>query len=523
MTEETGWSLRRRLTRAIVGVLLLLMVLVGTLAYFIDDAKQKGDELVDQWDPAFQVSQNTLTAMVNQETGVRGYAASQDEAALAPYNLGRLLGDAGIATLRKYLLDHPDLLAEQEELAAAIDTWQTTVAEPVIAQVEAGDPGAAEAASSAEARASFDRIRSTSRQLTSHIERVRSQVADERERAFTYVWLVVAVGTVVLLATGAVLARGLRRQVLRPMSGLVEQARRVAAGNLDLEIEQDGPLEIKDLAADVELMREALASQIARLDRARTRIQQRSAELARSNADLEQFAYVASHDLSEPLRKVTNFCQLLERQYADQLDDRARQYMAFMVDGARRMQALINDLLDFSRVGRSAESFVPVDLNLSLARALTNLDQPIAESGAQVQHGDLPTVPGDPTLLTALLQNLVANSVKYRSPDRPPQIRVSAEQQGDLWTLAVDDNGIGIDPQYADRIFTIFQRLHLRAEYGGTGIGLALCRKIVEFHKGRIWLAEKAEPGARFQFTLPTTQAPLETADDDEPALRAAS
>ena len=166
---------------------------------------------------------------------------------------------------------------------------------------------------------------------------------------------------------------------------------------------------------------------------------------------------------------------------------------------------------------------MPVDLNLSLARALTNLDQPIAESGAQVQHGDLPTVPGDPTLLTALLQNLVANSVKYRSPDRPPQLRVSAEQQGDLWTLAVDDNGIGIDPQYADRIFTIFQRLHLRGEYGGTGIGLALCRKIVEFHKGRIWLAEKAEPGARFLFTLPTTQAPLETVDDDEPALRAAS
>jgi len=307
------------------------------------------------------------------------------------------------------------------------------------------------------------------------------------------------------------------------MSGLVDQTRRVAAGDLDLEIAQDGPLEIKDLAADVELMRETLASQIARLDRARTRIHQRSAELARSNADLEQFAYVASHDLSEPLRKVTNFCQLLERQYADQLDDRARQYMAFMVDGARRMQALINDLLDFSRVGRSTETFVPVDLNLSLARALTNLDEPIAESGAQVQHGDLPTVPGDPTLLTALLQNLLANSVKYRSPDRPPQIRVSAEQQGDLWRVGVDDNGIGIDPQYANRIFTIFQRLHLRGEYGGTGIGLALCRKIVEFHKGRIWLAEKPEPGARFQCTLPTTQAPLETVDDDEPALRAAS
>src|SRR4051794_20709095 len=190
--------------------------------------------------------------------------------------------------------------------------------------------------------------------------------------------MVVALGTAVLLATGAALARGLRRQVLRPMSGLVDQTRRVAAGDLDLEIAQDGPLELHELASDVDLMRETLASQIARLDRARSRVQQRSAELARSNADLEQFAYIASHDLSEPLRKVTNFCQLLERQYADQLDDRPRQYIAFMVDGAKRMQALISDLLYFSRVGRSTDKFVPVDLNLSLRRALTNLEVPIA-------------------------------------------------------------------------------------------------------------------------------------------------
>ena len=150
------------------------------------------------------------------------------------------------------------------------------------------------------------------------------------------------------------LARGLRRQVLEPMSELMGQTRQVAAGNLDLEIAQDGPLEIQNLASDVDLMRETLATQIVRIERARVRIQQRSAELARSNADLEQFAYVASHDLSEPLRKVTNFSQLLERQYADQLDDKARQYIHFMVDGAKRMQALINDLLDFSQVGRTA-------------------------------------------------------------------------------------------------------------------------------------------------------------------------
>jgi light-regulated signal transduction histidine kinase (bacteriophytochrome) len=351
---------------------------------------------------------------------------------------------------------------------------------------------------------------------------MRTEVSEDRERAFTYVWFAIALGSGILLVTGLLLGRGLRRQVLDPMSGLVAQTRQVAAGHLDLAIAQDGPLEIQNLASDVDLMRETMATQIVRIERARSRIQHRSAELARSNADLEQFAYIASHDLSEPLRKVTNFSQLLERQYADQLDDKARQYIAFMVDGAKRMQALINDLLDFSRVGLSHEHFVQVDLELALARALTNLEEPIALAHAVIEHDPLPTVPGEPTLLVALLQNLVANAVRYRSPDRPCKIRISAERQEDEWLLSVDDNGIGVDQQYADRIFTIFQRLHLRDQYSGTGIGLALCRRIVDFHSGRIWLAEKHEPGARFQLTLPQTLADSETVDDDEPALRVA-
>jgi signal transduction histidine kinase len=523
VTEQTGWSLRTRVTRAIVGVLLLLMVLIASVIYFINDAKQAGDELVNQWDPAFQISQNTLTAAVNQETGVRGYALGRDEAFLEPYNLAGLLGGSAQSTLRKYLLGYPDLTSKLRDLDSAIDDWRTTVAEPIIAQVQAGDPTAAAAAATPEARAAFDRIREASNRLTNGIEAMRTKVAADRERAFTYVWWVIAFGATVLLATGLVLGWGLRRQVLAPMTSLVSQTRRVAAGNLDFEIAQDGPLEIKNLASDVDLMRETLAAQIDRIDRARVRIQQRSAELARSNADLEQFAYVASHDLSEPLRKVTNFCQLLERQYGDQLDDKARQYIAFMIDGAKRMQALINDLLDFSRVGRSTAHFVPVNLDRALDRVLANLEVPIAEADAVIERETLPTVQGDPTLLTAMLQNLVANSVKYRSPDRPLKIQVRGEQQGEDWLLTVDDNGIGIDSKYADRIFTIFQRLHLRDQYGGTGIGLALCRKIVDFHRGRIWLAEKAEPGARFQLTLPSSQAPMETVDDDEPATRTAS
>jgi signal transduction histidine kinase len=518
-----GWSLRTRTFRAIAGVLALLLALLVAVAYLLWNVKHTGDELVDHWDPAYQVNQNLLNAMVNEETGVRGYALGQDDALLEPYDVYTLLESGAQSTLRNYLRDEPDLMRLYDATLDAITAWHTDYAEPIIAAVRAGDTTAGERAASAEARASFDEIRAASARLTQALDDQRGEVADERERAFTYLWVAGGVGTALLLLTGLALARGLRRGVLAPIDGLVAQTRQVAHGDLDLEIAQEGPAEIQGLAADVDSMRESLASQIARLERARERIAERSAELARSNADLEQFAYVASHDLSEPLRKVTNFCQLLERQYADLLDDKARTYISFMVDGAKRMQILINDLLDFSRVGRTTDQFRPVDLELKLERALSNLELELQESGAVVDHDPLPTVPGDATLLTALLQNLVGNAVKYRDPARPPHVQISVEQTADECTITVDDNGIGIDPQYAERIFQIFQRLHLRDQYGGTGIGLALCRKIVEFHRGRLWLAEKDGPGARFQFTLPTTQPISETADDDEPALPVAT
>jgi hypothetical protein len=167
------------------------------------------------------------------------------------------------------------------------------------------------------------------------------------------------------------------------------------------------------------------------------------------------------------------------------------------------MQILIADLLAFSRVGRTTETFESVDTDRTLARALVTLDDRITASNARIVSSGLPVVRGDPTLLTALFQNLVGNALKYRSPEREPHIEVSAEHRGTDWLFTVADNGIGIDPQYSERIFTIFQRLHLRDQYGGTGIGLALCRKIVEFHRGKIWLGESAGPGATFLFTIP--------------------
>jgi light-regulated signal transduction histidine kinase (bacteriophytochrome) len=231
------------------------------------------------------------------------------------------------------------------------------------------------------------------------------------------------------------------------------------------------------------------------------RVAERTTELKRSNEDLEQFAYVASHDLQEPLRMVTSYLQLLEQRHAAQLDPGAQEFVGFALDGAKRMQALILDLLAYSRVGTQAW-MEPVDCNQILDRALHNLKVVLDESAAEIVREPLPTLLGDPVLLTQLFQNLIGNAIKFRSA-QPPVIRVRAERKGNQWQLSIQDNGIGIAPQDFDRIFVIFQRLHRRDKYPGTGIGLALCKKIVERHGGRIWVESALNRGTTFHFTLP--------------------
>jgi PAS domain S-box-containing protein len=232
------------------------------------------------------------------------------------------------------------------------------------------------------------------------------------------------------------------------------------------------------------------------------RLEKAAADLSTSNRELEQFAYVASHDLQEPLRMVSSYTQLLAERYRDQLDDKARQYIDYAVDGAVRMQRLINDLLVYSRVHSRGAAPVATDSHAVLGEALANLAAAIGESGALVTNDDLPTLPADPTQLLQLFQNLIANAIKFAGPV-PPRIHVSARDLGREWLFSVRDNGIGIDPQYASRLFVIFQRLHTRQEYPGTGIGLALCRRVVERHGGRIWFESEPGQGSTFFFTFP--------------------
>jgi signal transduction histidine kinase len=227
-----------------------------------------------------------------------------------------------------------------------------------------------------------------------------------------------------------------------------------------------------------------------------------SQELARSNTELEQLAYVASHDLQEPLRMVASYMQLLERKYEGKLDAEAHEFIGFAVDGAKRMQALIIDLLTYSRLGSAVIPMQPTDCTKVVESALGSLGPAVVESGAQIEHGDLPVVMGNAAQLTQLFQNLLANAIKFRG-DRAPRIAVSAEPDDSFWRFSVQDNGIGIDPEYFERIFGMFQRLHNRSAYPGTGIGLAICKKIVERHGGRTWVESAPGKGAVFKFTLP--------------------
>jgi PAS domain S-box-containing protein len=296
------------------------------------------------------------------------------------------------------------------------------------------------------------------------------------------------------------------------------QRRRVRSGELESArfekryVRKDGSIVWVDLAialargADGVPQHEiAIFDDITERKHAEAALRQAHEELKRSNAELAQFAYVASHDLQEPLRMVSSYTQLLVRRYGDKLDGNAQEFMAYIVDGAARMKQLIEDLLAYSRVGTRSKEFHRVAVEAPLCRAINNLRASVEEAGASITYDALPTVEGDELQLSQLFQNLIGNALKFRSAS-VPRIHVFAKEAGHEWEFAVQDNGLGIEPAYFERIFMVFQRLHNKGEYPGTGIGLAICKKVVERHGGRIWVESQLGEGSSFRFTLPKNQ-----------------
>ncbi|MER7103587.1 CHASE3 domain-containing protein [Streptomyces humidus] len=499
---------------------MMLVVVVGTVvgANMLDRTAQVSDQLLRRMQPAQTEAYRLQAALVNQETGVRGYASAADRQFLEPYTRGKHDEAVAAGRLRALVADRPALLADLEAVEQSAADWRSAYAEPLAASVTPGRPQPVDQRTADRGKESFDHLRALwTHQNTDLAEAVRdgrAKLSHERKLRNAVLSGMVAV----FLVTGLVLAVLVRMLVTRPLEALRRASRQVAGGDFGHVISADGPTDLAAVAADVEGMRQQIVAELDASRRQRDALTRQAAdldaqavELRRSNAELEQFAYVASHDLQEPLRKVASFCQLLEKRYGDKLDERGLQYVDFAVDGAKRMQVLINDLLTFSRVGRVNDAQLPVALEQTLDKALTNLTTAVEESGARVDRPEhLPEVVGDPTLLTMLWQNLAGNALKFRHPDRAPHVRVTCEPDPgnpDAWRLSVTDNGIGVPAQFAEKVFVIFQRLHSRDAYGGTGIGLALCKKIVEYHGGRIWLDTDHTEGARFCFTLPSTIA----------------
>ncbi|MFE9605593.1 ATP-binding protein [Streptomyces hokutonensis] len=514
--------------------LMVLLVVIGTAigANLLSRTADVTDDLLQRVQPAQTEAYRLQAALVNQETGIRGYAIAADKQFLAPYTNGKQDEAHSAARLREQLRDRPQLLAGLRAVERGAADWRRTYAEPLAAAVTPGRPHAVDQSTVDSGKHDFDRLRTLSAAQNADLARAvtegRAHLAHQRTVRDTVLSGMVAA----FLLTGVALAVLVRLLVTRPLEALSTASERVAAGDFAHRITGDGPADLTAVAGAVEGMRRRI---VAELDASREKeevlgrqadeLDAQAVELRRSNAELEQFAYVASHDLQEPLRKVASFCQLLEKRYGDQLDERGLQYIDFAVDGAKRMQVLINDLLTFSRVGRLDDTREKVGLDQALDKALHNLAAAVEESEARIDRPErLPETVGDPTLLTMLWQNLVGNALKFRHPDRAPQVSVTCAPDPEtpgMWRLCVTDNGIGIPEEFTDKVFVIFQRLHSRDAYGGTGIGLALCKKIVEHHGGRIWIDSTVGEGTRFCFTLPSAEeaTSTDTSTDDQKAL----
>jgi signal transduction histidine kinase len=507
-SESRGRLGRVRLGRWFgIGGLVLGIVLFAALIQVglaLDRQNFARNELVDRVAPAALLQPQLSGAIGRQDT-----AASAGPAGRVAYQQAITEQARASAGMRRLLTGVPGAeraIADVTAVDAAAAQWRARYAEPLASSARRSGPPPAMTDDQP-----LGGVRAANAVLQKDLATLYGHLKGRLDAKLTEVYWSLAIAAAITVLAAAGLAWLIRRTVLSPLASLATNVRSVAQGDLAHPLDIAGSPEFVDLAAIIDAMRHRIIEEWRFTSDARTRLDEQAGELRRSNAELEQFAYVASHDLQEPLRKVASFCQMLERRYADRLDERGRQYIAFAVDGAKRMQGLINDLLTFSRVGRLDRRQESVSMPKALEDALFSLSQLQEETGAEVTWDDLPTLPGDQTQLTQLLQNLIGNAIKFHG-EEPPRVHIGVRRDGSMWEFSCTDNGIGIEAKYADRIFLVFQRLHPHDVYPGTGIGLAMCKKIVEYHGGRIWLdvappAGPGKPGTTIRWTLPAGES----------------
>jgi signal transduction histidine kinase len=479
--------------RAVVaGFGLLLLILVGSAVVSDWNTRRmaENDRLVAHTYNVIANLEDLLSAVKDVETGQRGFLVTGDEAFLDSFAAGLREVPARSAELRELISDSPEQTRRLDALGGRIDELVARYTLIVRVGRERGPAAASAMVKAGVGKRMMDDVRRQVGEMQDVEEallrgRLDQSAASARTARLTLL-AVALIGTGVLGLAGRLVYRDL---------GAQQRAR------AELEAR------VADRTAELRAAVGRLEQEIAERRRAQEESQRLNAELARSNRELEEFAYVSSHDLQEPLRKIQAFGDRLRSRSAAAFDDTGRDYLARMQNAAARMSTLITDLLTFSRVTTKGQPFAEIDLNGVARDVLADLETRVEQTGGRVELGELPTVTADPLQMRQLLQNLIGNALKFHQPGRPPVVRVWAERLAAGWRLAVADNGIGFDEKYLDRIFDVFQRLHGRGEYEGTGMGLAICRKIVERHGGTLTAASAPGAGATFFATLPDRAA----------------
>lgn len=450
--------------RSIALPLILLLVATGLLTWQITNLISAARWL-DHSDKVMEAANHVYRLMVDLETGQRGYLITGEPLFLQPYQVAGPQVQPAFERLRALVADSPSQLERVDHLIHGYHNWlELPELEPT------KRAGVSLLAQMATRKGTMDLLREDFEGLLETETRVRDQRAIYNE---SWAFRLVVFTVVLLVSMGWILAWTGRRN-LRVLSVSYE-------------------------------------NQVAQGDRALRRQQDLTDDLRRSNTELDQYAYIASHDLKEPLRMITSYMGLLKMRYRDKLDGEAIRYVDFATEGATRLHQLLTDLLNYSQLESKPPKIAPVEMRTVAVTAIQHLQEAIRETAAEVHVGDLPTIWGDSLQLILVLQNLIANGIKFRRPGVAPQIEVTSARLADSWEFRVRDNGIGIDPEYFHRLFVIFHRLHSRDEYPGSGIGLAMCKRVVERHRGKIWVESTVGAGSTFVFTLPATSTASES------------